>query len=259
MHPPWGGRPVRARGPFRSLVVPCALLLLLLVGTVGGAIAPANARLPPLVAPHPSNVPLNYNVSINAVGGVSQPVTNSNDTLATAVPISLASPLNITVVWSCAGVPNIREINVEFTFFGFQIWGRNVIFTQGNPCAGPTPQTSYTFADSDFTTYKYIVSGTYSGAFSITDPNGSYLGDPISFYVKFVPPTPLTVLTLAFLLVIVYEVYTLVEGIRLARHPEKRPKRRSPIPPPASEPSPAPSSSSAPTPEPAPPAGGSPP
>lgn len=183
--------------------------------------------------------------------GMRTQLEEQQNTLGTAIQVNFASPIWVQVNVTCQApatytvgkiVLQLIDLNVVVSTFPLDTVSATNPYG-GVPCSSAVQ--NYTFADTDFTGWQYVISGTWGGNVLIYDNAGNILGE-VDFMMKVNPPIPVTVLTLPLILLVVYEVYSIFHQYRHMPRKPKVPTEQAPppatpagsAPPPASTPPP---------------------
>jgi hypothetical protein len=187
----------------RATLLAALLLLPLILGE--GAIAPASASAAsPLTPFAPAN---GLSVLVTADGHPTAAATSPSS----AVSISLGSPVNVTFAYSVQGGSAPAPAGVSISVARLQLLVLGIVagakeLDLSNVHASTSGTVSVV---GDYSYAKYLIEGVYAMHAELLDPNGSNLFSE-TFYLKIHAPYDLTVVTVVFALLIVYEVFAVV-------------------------------------------------
>lgn len=207
------GRPGHRPELLRGSIVGLFALLLLVPGL-----------LPPADATAATVAPRALGATVEATVFVHGSPTDGATSPASAVPVSLAAPFNVTFRWAAVGIAGLPQFatigaaKLDLYLFGAVISGREVTVTNPVPSPGGNLSTQ-----ADFTYARYLVAGVYLMGASLLDPNGSTVWSG-TFYLRITAPYDLTIVSALAGLLIAFELYSLARlgGARTVERLKRR-------------------------------------
>lgn len=131
--------------------------------------------------------------------------TDGASSPSSAVTISLDTRVNVTFAYNGNGANvSVGVARLELFVLGVSAGAKELDLSNVHPSASGSVSVV-----GDYSYAKYLIEGVFAMHATLLDPNGSVLFAQ-TFYMKIHAPYDLTVVTVVFALLVVYEVYAVV-------------------------------------------------